>query len=117
MTKKKLTYPMEMDATLCELNIYVCVLPIFFEFYIVRLYLNDWAASTPVVDIAHAIAKLTNYVYVYEREIYQNAICNAHRMDQLDRLLHCVPRIISLLSARYKNNILHYKFIAQTLKM
>lgn len=108
---------MEVDVTLCELNIYVCVLPIFFEFYVVRPYLNDWAASTSVVYIAHAIAKLTNYVYVYEREIYQNAICNAHRMDQLDRPLHSVPRIISLLSARYKNNILYYKSITQVLKI
>lgn len=95
---------------LCELNIYVCVWLIFFEFYVVRLYLNDQAALTPVVDIAHAIAKLTNYVYVYEREIYQNAICNVHRMDQLDQLLHCVPRIVSLLFARCENNILQFKF-------
>lgn len=108
---------MVVDATLCELDIYVCVWPIFFEFYAVRPCPNDWAVSTPVVDIARAIAKLTNYVYVYEREIYQNAICNAHRMDRLDRLLHCVPRIVSLLFARCEYNILHLKSIAQTLKM
>lgn len=108
---------MVVDATPCELNIYVYVWPIFSEFYVVRLCLNDLAASRSVVDIVHVIAELTNYVYVYEREIYQNAICNVHRMDQLDLLLHCEPRIVSLLSARCENNILHFKSITQTLKI
>lgn len=94
---------MVADATPCELNTCVCAWPISFESYVARPYLSDWVALTSVAGTAHAFVKQANYVYVYEREIYQSAICNVHRMDQLDRPLHCVLRIVNLLFAHCKH--------------
>lgn len=104
---------MVAGAMLCELNICVDVLPIFFESYVVRPYLSDWAALKFVVGTEHVIEKLRSYVYVYEREICQNAVCNVHKMDQLDQLLRCELPIIDLLSVHCKNNISYY-FICST---
>lgn len=100
---------MVVDAMLCELNICVDVLPTFFESYAVHLCLSGWVALTFVVDIEHVIEKLRSYVYVYEQEIYQNAVCNVHRMDRLDQLLRCELLIVDLLFARCKN--ISYYFI------
>lgn len=99
---------MVMVAMLCELDICVCVSPVFFEFYVVHPYPNAWVALTSVVDIGHAVVKLANYVYDDEQEIYQNVTCNAHKMDPLDQLLHCVLQIIGLLFVRYQNRILYF---------
>lgn len=93
---------------LCELNTCVYVWLTFFESYVVRLNLNDQVVSTFVADIVHAFAKPTNYVFAYVQEIYQSAICNVHRMGQLDQLLHCVLQIISPLFAHYENNLVFY---------
>lgn len=99
----------------CELNTCVCAWIIFFESYVARPYLNGWVASTSAADTAHAFVKLANYVYVYEREIYQSAICNVHRTDQLDPLLHCVLRIVNRLFAHCKNHVSYFIPVALTL--
>lgn len=103
---------MVVDATTCELNTCVCVWPIFFESYVARPNLNDSVASTSAADTVRAFVKPANYVYVYEREIYRSAICNVHRMDQLDRLLHCVLQTVNLLFAHCKNNVSLFIFVA-----
>lgn len=106
---------MAVVAILCELDIYVCVSPVFFEFYVVHPYLNDWVALTSVADTVHAVVKLTNYVYDDEQEIYQNAIYNVHKTDPLDQLLHYVLQIIDLLFVHCQNKILYFILITHIL--
>lgn len=106
---------MVVAAMLCELDIYVCVSTVFFEFYVVHRYLSDWVALTSVVDTAHVTATPTNYVYDDEQEIYQNAICNAHKTDLLDQLLHYVLRITDLLFVHCQNKSLYFILVAKIL--
>lgn len=96
---------MAVVAMPCELDICVCVSLVFFGFYVARLCLNDWAASTSAVDTVHAIGKLKSYVCVYEREICRSVICNVRRTDQLGRLLHYGPRKVNLLFGHCENKI------------